>query len=53
MHIYGDHKELTCHIELPAQMSLKKAHDIANDIEEKIRQEMHIEATIHMEPLGG
>jgi cation diffusion facilitator family transporter len=51
MHIYGDHKELTCHIRLPAKMSLKSAHDIANNIEEKIRQELQIEATIHMEPL--
>jgi len=32
-------------------MSLQEAHDIANDIEEKVRQEMNIEATIHMEPL--
>jgi len=51
MHIYGDHKELTFHIKLPPQMSLKEAHDIANKIEEKVRKDMKIEATIHMEPL--
>jgi cation diffusion facilitator family transporter len=51
MHIYGDHKELTCHIKLPPEMSLKKAHDIANDIEDQIRDNMNIEATIHMEPI--
>ena len=51
MHIYGNHKELTCHIKLPPDMSLKKAHDIANHIEDQIRSQMNIEATIHMEPL--
>jgi len=51
MHIYGDHKELTCHIKLPPDMTLKKAHDIANYIEDQIRLQMNIEATIHMEPL--
>ena len=51
MHIYGDHKELTFHIKLPPEISLKEAHDIASKIEEKVRRDMKIEATIHMEPL--
>lgn len=51
MHIYGNHKELTCHIKLPPDMSLKKAHDIANEIEKEIQHRMNIRATIHMEPL--
>lgn len=51
MHIYGDHKELTCHIKLPPDMSLKKAHDIASEIEKEIWIQMNIQATIHMEPL--
>jgi cation diffusion facilitator family transporter len=51
MHIYGSHKELTFHIKLPPDMSLKEAHDVANKIEDKVRKEMKIEATIHMEPL--
>ena len=51
MHIYGDHKELTFHIKLPPDMTLKEAHDIANRIEDKVRRDMKIEATIHMEPL--
>ncbi len=52
MHIYGDHKEVTFHIKLPPDMTLEEAHDIANRIEEKVREEMKIEATIHMEPLS-
>lgn len=51
MHIYGNHKELTFHIKLPPDMSLKEAHEIASKIEEKVRKDMNIEATIHMEPL--
>jgi cation diffusion facilitator family transporter len=51
MHYYGQHRELTFHIKLPGTMSLQEAHDIANDIEEKVRDELNIEATIHMEPL--
>ncbi len=51
MHIYGDHKELTFHIKLPKDMRLKEAHDMATKIEEKVRKDMKIEATIHMEPL--
>ncbi|MFC2125522.1 cation diffusion facilitator family transporter [Bacteroidota bacterium] len=51
MHYYGQHRELTFHIKLPGAMSLQEAHDIANDIEEKVRNELNIEATIHMEPL--
>jgi cation diffusion facilitator family transporter len=51
MHIYGNHKELTFHIKLPPEMSLKEAHDVASRIEDKVRKEMKIEATIHMEPL--
>ena len=51
MHIYGDHKEITFHIKLPLDMPLVDAHDIASKIEERVRKELEIEATIHMEPL--
>jgi len=50
-HKYGDNKELTFHIRLPADMRLEKAHRIAEELENKIREEMNIEATIHLEPL--
>ncbi len=51
-HHYGDHTELTCHIKLPPEMSLKTAHDIATKIERAIQDETGISATIHMEPNG-
>jgi cation diffusion facilitator family transporter len=50
IHNYGDHTELTCHIKLPPDMSLSKAHDIATKIENAIGEETGISATIHMEP---
>jgi cation diffusion facilitator family transporter len=50
-HKYGENKELTFHIRLPADMRLKDAHKIAEELEEKIKEEMDIETTIHVEPV--
>jgi divalent metal cation (Fe/Co/Zn/Cd) transporter len=50
-HKYGDNKELTFHIRLPADMRLEEAHGIAEELEKKIREKMNIETTIHLEPL--
>ena len=52
LHNYGDHKEVTFHIELPPKMSLKEAHKIADEMEILIRSELKIESTIHIEPLS-
>ena len=53
LHDYGDHKELSFHIMLDERMDLKTSHEIVDRIEEKIRKELHIEATIHVDPLKG
>ena len=50
MHDYVNHKELTCHIILPKDMSLEDAHEITTKIEEGIFKETLIETTIHCEP---
>ena len=50
-HKYGDNRELTFHIRLPADMRLEDVHSIAEELEKKIREEMNIEATIHVEPI--
>ncbi|MBL7111321.1 MAG: cation transporter [Bacteroidales bacterium] len=52
IHRYGDHSELTLHINLPKDLSLEQAHNIATEIEEAIREELDMETTIHMEPLS-
>lgn len=49
-HMYGDNKELTFHIKLPAEMKLIEAHSISEKLENKIREKMNIETTIHLEP---
>jgi cation diffusion facilitator family transporter len=50
-HEYGDNKELTFHIRLPAAMKLDEAHRITDKLEDKIREKMEIETTIHIEPI--
>ena len=50
-HKYGDNKELTFHIRLPAEMKLDEAHRIADKLENKIKEKMEIETTIHIEPI--
>lgn len=52
VHKYGDHKEVTFHIELNPKMQLQEAHRIADEIERLLRSEMQLEATIHLEPLS-
>lgn len=49
-HDYGRHKELTFHIKLEPKCTIEKGHEIASQIENKIKDEFNIEATIHLEP---
>jgi len=49
-HTYGNHKELSFHIYLDPDLPLKNAHEIADKIEELIRQNLKMETTIHIEP---
>ncbi len=51
-HRYGDHSELSCHIKLPAQMSLEDVHNICTQIEKMILYKFKMVATIHPEPLN-
>lgn len=51
LHNYGDHNELTFHIRLPDEMSIKEAHDISSKLETRIREEFDIYSTIHYDPL--
>ena len=50
IHTYGNHTELTFHITLPKEYMFEKVHNIATEIEMTIKEELDIEATIHMEP---
>lgn len=49
-HKYGDHIEVTLHINLPSSMPLREAHEVATMIEDAIRKKLGYEATVHVEP---
>jgi cation diffusion facilitator family transporter len=51
IHNYGNHTELSCHIKLPPQMPLDKAHEICTKIENVIKTEFGFVATVHPEPI--
>ena len=51
IHRYGAHSELTFHIRLDGELPLKTTHDYTKKIEAAIKQELNINATIHVEPL--
>ncbi len=51
LHQYGQHNELSCHIKLPANMSLYEAHVICTRIETRIKEKFDLITTIHPEPL--
>lgn len=52
LHRYGDHIELTFHITMAPNINLQQAHDHAHLVELALREQLEIEATIHMEPEG-
>lgn len=49
LHRYGTHREVTFHMRLPGEMSIAQGHGIATRIEQRLRQELKMEATIHVE----
>ncbi len=51
LHRYGYHTEITFHICLPGHKSIKEGHGIATAIEERLREVLSIETTIHVEPV--
>lgn len=50
MHSYGEHVEITLHVRLPPKITVLEAHDIATKIENKIKEELEWNATVHVEP---
>jgi cation diffusion facilitator family transporter len=52
IHDYGDHTELTLHINMDGAITLRRAHEIASEFERAIRERVGMEATVHIEPGG-
>jgi cation diffusion facilitator family transporter len=50
IHKYGDHVEASLHIKLPNTMKLEEAHEIATKLENRIKDRLGWEATVHPEP---
>lgn len=51
LHNYVIHKEMTFHIRLPADYTIEKADEITSAIEFEIKNELNIEATVHVDVL--
>lgn len=51
IHDYVTQKELTLHIRLDKTMTIERGHQIASEIEDYIKKDFNIIATIHIEPL--
>jgi cation diffusion facilitator family transporter len=52
LHRYGPIVELTLHLRLPPVMSVERSHEISHCIEERLREELELETTVHIEPSG-
>ena len=50
LHRYGDHTEVIFHVTLPGDRLLSWAHGIADVVEERVRDELGMEATVHVDP---
>lgn len=52
LHDYGpDRRLMSMHVEVPSDMTLVDAHELANEIEKRMSSEFGIETTIHIDPM--
>ena len=51
LHNYVIHKEMTFHIRLPAEYTIEQADEITSSIEQEIKKQLDIEATVHVDLL--
>lgn len=51
IHNYGNYTEFTFHIRVPGAETVREAHGKASLAEKRIKEEMNMDATIHIEPL--
>lgn len=51
MHRYGNAAEVTVHIRLKPDMTVQQAHDLSRKVEQRIRNDLSMEATVHVEPM--
>ena len=52
VHDYGPGRRiLSVHAEVPADVDVLKAHDVIDNVEKRIKEELNSEAVIHMDPI--
>jgi cation diffusion facilitator family transporter len=51
VHRYGNAIELTLHIRVPGSMSVSESHGISMRLEDRLRRDLSMETTVHIEPL--
>ena len=52
IHQYGHSIVLSLHIEISEEMSLKKAHSLAERVEDVVNEKFHTHATVHLDPVN-
>lgn len=52
IHDYGPGKKMgSCHVEVDASMNFMKAHEVVDNAERKIEEQLHVIMTIHLDPV--
>jgi cation diffusion facilitator family transporter len=51
LHNYVTHTELTFHINMDKHTSVEESHKLTVQIQERIKNDLHIESTIHVDPI--
>ncbi|MBA1335007.1 MAG: Cobalt-zinc-cadmium resistance protein [Firmicutes bacterium] len=50
VHDYGNHKEVSLHVEVDESMDLLSAHDLADEVEKELTQLLKAQIVVHVEP---
>ena len=51
LHDYGEHKDVSLHIEVHAATSVIQAHEIAHAVEDAVNRRLHVSTVVHVDPL--
>lgn len=52
VHSYGSDKFASIHVEIDETISSAEAHDIAEDVEQVLKDRLIVEATVHVDPIS-
>ena len=50
LHSYGGHHELTLHLYLDAEMTVREAHAVSERVEAALAEQLKVTATVHVDP---